>query len=347
MTPPQIRVALVGYGFAGKVFHAPLIAAVDGLVLDTVVSQRPRDVHADLPGARVAASLDEVCDDATIDLVVIATPNIVHAAQADRALRAGRHVVVDKPFTVTVADAEQVIATAAEHDRLLSVFHNRRWDADFRTTSQLITDGTLGDIVQFESHFDRFRLEVRDRWRERAAPGAGLWYDLGPHLLDQAVLLFGMPIGISADFAIQRIGGVTDDYFHVTLRYERLRVLLHASTLVADNARRFAVHGTGGSFVKHGMDPQEAALKAGLSPRADRWGVDPNPGSLTQIVGGEAISTVIGGLPGAYGAYYEGIRDAIWHGTANPVPAVEALQVMRLVEAGCASANTRSEVLLG
>ena len=342
MTTP-LHVALVGYGFVGKVFHAPLISSVDGLVLHTVVSSNADAVHADFRDARVVSSLDDALADPAIDLIVIATPNLLHAPQAHAALDAGKHVVVDKPFTVTVAEAEAVIAHAERAGRLLSVFHNRRCDADFRTLRHLLADGALGTVTQFESHFDRFRLEVRDRWRERAGPGAGLWFDLGPHLIDQALQLFGPPLGISADIAVQRDGGETADYFHATLRYARLRVILHASTMMAAHDLRYSVHGTLGSFVKHGLDSQEDALKAGRTPGDALWGHDARPGTLTTVDGERTSTRIVAGEVGDYRRYYAGVRDAIRGTALNPVPAGEALAVMKLIELGIESSDARRE----
>ena len=330
MTTP-LQVALVGYGFVGKVFHAPLIAAVDGLALRTVVSSNAGAVHADFPDVHVAPSLDVALTDAAIDLVVIATPNALHAPQAHAALDAGKHVIVDKPFTVTVAEADDVIAHAERVGRVLSVFHNRRYDGDFRTVRHLLADGALGTVTQFESHFDRFRLEVRDRWRERAGPGAGLWYDLGPHLIDQALQLFGTPLGITADIDAQRDGGETADYFHAMLRYARLRVILHASTMMAAHDLRYSVHGTLGSFVKQGLDSQEDALKAGRTPGDALWGHDARPGTLTTVHGEHTSTRIITGEVGDYRRYYAGVRDAIRGNGLNPVPASEALAVMKLI----------------
>ncbi len=339
-----LNVALVGYGFVGKVFHAPLIAATPGLHLHTVVSTRPDDVRADWNGMHVELTLDGALRNDAIDLVVIATPNTLHASQAHAALDAGKHVVVDKPFTVTVQEARDVMDHATRVQRVLSVFHNRRYDSDYVTLGTLIRSGTLGDVTQYESHFDRFRLDVRDRWRERAGPGAGLWYDLGPHLVDQALQLFGAPLGITADIAVQRDGGITDDYFHAVLRYARTRVMLHASTIMAANDLRFSVHGTAGSFVKQGMDSQEDALKAGRTPGDEHWGHDARPGTLTTVAGDALTTRTVDGLPGDYREYYVAARDAIRGTGPNPVPAEQALTVMQLIEAGIESSRRRCEV---
>jgi predicted dehydrogenase len=261
-----IRVALVGYGYAGKTLHAPLLGAVPGLELVVVGSRRADVVHADLPDVRVISDPFEAATTGVADLVVIATPNATHATLATAALEAGKHVVVDKPFVLTPGDARRLSALAVAKGRVLSVFHNRRWDSDFLGARAALAGGTLGDIVHFESHFDRFRPAVRDRARERPEPGGGILYDLGPHLIDQAVELFGLPEGVSAAAATQRTGARIDDWTDIVLDYGRLRVILHASMLVAGGAVRLALHGTKGSWIKRSGDVQEAQLKAWPSP---------------------------------------------------------------------------------
>ncbi|SRR5579859_703500 len=331
----SLNVALVGYGYVGKTFHAPLIAATPGLTLHTIVSSKPDTVRADYPNTKVQADLAAALADPEIDLVVIATPNELHAPQAHQALEASKHVVVDKPFTLTVQEAESVIAHAKSANRLLSVFHNRRWDADFLTLQRLIGEGTLGKVRQFTSHYDRFRPIVRDRWRERDVPGAGTWYDLAPHLIDQALVLFGKPDSLTADIQKQRDGAKAPDYFHAVLRYPDVRVILHSSCLVADSRFRLAVHGTKGSLVKHGLDRQEDALKIGRIPGDAGWGED--DGAVFLTVAGEGDTTRSAPLTldaGDYRRFYMGVRDAIAGTGANPVPGEQALDVMRLIELG-------------
>lgn len=340
----DLNVVLVGYGFAGRIFHAPLIAATEGLNLHTVVSSDAAKVHVDFPNARVVTHLDEALRDSDTDLVVIATPNVLHATQASAALNAGKHVVVDKPFTVTLAEAAAVIADAEKNQRVLSVFQNRRWDADFLTVQRLIADGVLGDIVYFESHFDRYRPLVRDRWRERAGPGNSAWFDLGAHLVDQALLLFGRPETISLDVAAQRDGALTDDYFHALLRYPTHRVVLHASALVASDNRRFTVHGKNGSFTKHGLDSQEAVLTSGRRPGSADWGIDAAPGTITIVEGASRHTALHPGAPGDYRRYYCGVHAAISGLGANPVPASDALAVMQVLELGTESAALGIEI---
>lgn len=342
----EINVALIGYGYAGRVFHAPLIAGVPGLRLHSVASSDPAKVLADHPYVRVVAEAQMAFADPEVDLVVIATPNEFHAPIAHAALIHGKHVVVDKPFTLTVAEAEGLADHARQAGRLLAVFHNRRWDADFLTLRRLISEGRLGEVVQFESHFDRFRPQPRDRWRERAGPGSGLWFDLGPHLADQALCLFGMPDEVEADLARLRQGAETDDYFHVLLRYPRRRVILHGTTLAAAKPLRFAVHGTEGSFIKHGLDAQEDRLKAAGKPDDPGFGADPEPGELT-VMRAEAAETVtVHGEPGNYPQFYAAIRDAIRGDAPNPVPPREATAVMAIIEAAIESAGTGRRISL-
>jgi predicted dehydrogenase len=323
-----IRVALVGYGYAGKTLHAPLLGAVPGLELVVVGSRRADVVHADLPDVRVISDPFEAATTGVADLVVIATPNATHATLATAALEAGKHVVVDKPFVLTPGDARRLSALAVAKGRVLSVFHNRRWDSDFLGARAALAGGTLGDIVHFESHFDRFRPAVRDRARERPEPGGGILYDLGPHLIDQAVELFGLPEGVSAAAATQRTGARIDDWTDIVLDYGRLRVILHASMLVAGGAVRLALHGTKGSWIKRSGDVQEAQLKAGLRPGSAGWGVDSEP---AQFFDG-ATSREVPVPPGDYREYYRALLDAILGRGENPVTPAQAVASTSLLE---------------
>ncbi|HZV37818.1 MAG TPA: oxidoreductase [Pseudoxanthomonas sp.] len=339
-----IRIALIGYGYAGKTFHAPLIASVPGLQLARVVSSRPGDVHADLPDAEVVADPLQAIGRDDVDLVVIAAPNAQHAPLAAAALRAGKHVVVDKPFTLTLAEARELRAAAKQNGRLLSVFHNRRWDSDFLGVKQAIDSGRIGEVVHFESHIDRFRPQVRARWRESAQPGAGIWFDLGPHLIDQALQLFGLPQSVQAGLAALRPGALSDDWSHVVLSYEKRRVVLHASMLVAGGSVRFIAHGTLGSVVKPRIDRQEAQLLAGMKPGDAGWGEDDD---MLLLYPGDAPMEALPCPRGDQRLYYAGIRDAI-HGLAiPPVTDAQALAVMAVLEAGTESARTARVIELG
>lgn len=341
----DLDVALLGYGLAGSVFHAPLIAATPGLRLHTVASRDPHKVAQRHPHARVVADPAQAFADPAVDLVVIATPNDTHAPLAIAALAAGKHVVVDKPFALGSAEAEAMIAAADAAGRVLGVFHNRRWDADFLALRDLLQAGALGEVVELHSHFDRFRPQVPDRWRDREGPGNGLWYDLGPHLVDQVLQLFGPPLAVSADLVRQRDGARAVDYFHVQLRYRRLRAILHAGALVPGHGLRFAVHGSGGSWLKQGLDPQEEALRGGAVPGGADWGRDPRPGVLLQVQSdGRVCEVPSPAPPGDYRAYYAHLRDAINTGGEPPASAHDALVVTRVIEAGLLSNEQRREV---
>ncbi len=346
-----VRVALVGYGNAGRIFHAPLISGVPGLVLHGIVSSKPEAVAQDWPKVPVVATPQQAFADPDVDLVVIATSNGSHHPLAKEALLAGKHVVVDKPFTVTLAQAEDLLAVARAQGRVLTVFQNRRWDADFLALRQVLASGQLGRIVHFESHFDRYRPDVLNRWRDDDLPGSGLWFDLGAHLVDQALQLFGCPDDLLLDLAQQRDGARTNDYFHVQLRYgsraPALRVILHGSALVPALGPRFAVHGTLGSFVKYGLDTQEDALKAGGRPRLDTpadWGRDPLVGEVVRHVDGQPKAEAAPDLAGNYLAFYAQLLVHL-HGQAPvPVTATEAHQVMALLSRGEISARQGQRV---
>jgi predicted dehydrogenase len=336
-----LRVGLIGYGFSGKTFHAPLINAVEGLDLQAVASRKGDLVRADLPGVAVENDPARLIARDDLNLVVIATPNDTHAPLARAAIMAGKHVVIDKPLTLDIREARDLIALANQQGVLLSVFHNRRWDSDFLTVRRAIEDGVAGTVSHFESHFDRFRPEVRDRWRERNGPGSGIWFDLGPHLVDQALLLFGLPDYVHVDLAAQRHGAHTDDWVNATLSYGARRVVLHAGSLVAGGTNRFTVHGDAGSIVKRLADQQEAQLLSGMRPGAPAWGTDDDRLACFDTAGEE---THIAATPGDQRQYYVGIRDMLANGAASPVRPVEALAVMAIIVAGSESARARAAV---
>ncbi|TXN05034.1 oxidoreductase [Methylobacterium sp. WL64] len=338
-----IRVGLIGYGYAGKTFHAPLIRAVPALDLRLVASRDKAKVQADLPGMRVIADPGAVAASDSVDLVVIASPNDTHAPLARIALAAGKHVVIDKPFTLDLAEARSLVALARRHGRRLSVFHNRRWDSDFLSVRTAIADGVIGKVRHFESHFDRFRPGVRDRWREGAGPGSGIWYDLGPHLVDQALQLFGLPDRVTANLARLRKGALSDDWAHVVLDYPDVRVVLHASMVVAGGSPRFVVHGEGGSLVKQHLDGQEQQLLAGMAPGAPGWGQDSDG---IAVHDGRGSVRRLPALAGDQRRFYQDVAHGISRGAVDHTPALEALQVMACIDAALTSARTGTTVAL-
>ncbi len=326
-----IRVALIGYGYVGKTFHAPLIQSVPGLQLAVVGSSQPEKVWSDFPEVLVEADPEAAATHPDVDLVVIASPNDSHVPLSLAALHAGKHLVVDKPFTITLAEAHQIAALAEKQQRLLSVFQNRRWDTEFLGAKAIIESGCLGEVLHFESHIDRYRPVVRKRWREQEGPGAGLWYDLGPHLADEAMQLFGLPQKIHATLLNQRSGAEVDDWFHVQFDYGRLRVILHASNMVAGGVPHLAIHGTKGSWLKYSADVQEGQLRDGMKPGEAGWGVDPRPGVFYNGIDGTTAEVP---LPqGDQRQYYSGIRDALRGQGPNPVPPAQAIAVMAVLEA--------------
>ncbi|MCJ2100197.1 oxidoreductase [Methylobacterium sp. E-046] len=336
-----IRVGLIGYGYSGRTFHAPLIRAVAGLELRVVGSRDPARVEADLPGVAVVADPFAAATSAAIDLVVIASPNDSHAPLAQAALAAGKHVVVDKPLTLDLAEARALRAAARSRSRLLAVFHNRRWDSDFLTVRRAIAAGVIGPVRHCESRFDRFRPRIRDRWREGGGPGSGIWYDLGPHLVDQALLLFGLPDRVTASLARLRPGARSDDWAHVVLAYPGLRVVLQASMLVAGGSPRFVVHGESGSLIKHRADRQEEQLLAGLVPGASGWGADPDG---LEIHDGTGTVTRAPAVAGDQRLFYQGVAETLLRGPVDEAAALQAVRVMACLEAAVTSARAGTSV---
>ena len=344
--PAPLGVALVGFGYAGRTIHAPLLTSTPGLVLRAVVSRNPFGVRDEHPDVRVTSSLDETCRSLDVDVVVIAAPNDLHAPLAHAALDAGKHVVIDKPFAVTLSETDSLIAHAAAAGLKITAFQNRRWDADFLTLSRLLREGALGEIAQFESRFDRFRPLVRDRWREKPGLGAGAWFDLGPHLLDQALLLFGPPRSVFADIFAQRRQAEADDYFHVLLKYDRLRVVLRSSALTSGRGLRFEIHGDTGGYVKWGFDQQEAQLKQGMRPGQQNWGEDPSLGMLSRTDGDVTLETETANERGDYTSFYRSFADAILHDRDPPVTVAQIRRVSAVIERCLESAAQRRELEL-
>jgi predicted dehydrogenase len=335
LAPDPIRVGLIGFGFVSKTFHVPLLQATVGYKITAVSSSRPADVSAALPDAEVVSDPKALATHPDIDLVVIASPNETHAPLAEIAMRAGRNVVVDKPFTITVEQARHLAAVAKEKKVLLSVFQNRRWDSDFLTIDDAIRRDLVGRIVLFESRIDRYRPDVRHRWREIPGPGAGLLYDLGPHLIDQTLLLFGIPDSVQGTLAKQRRGARTDDFFQLALRYGEMIAVLGAGSLVSGGSARFAVHGDRASIVKQKPDVEEDQLRAGMLPGADDWGLDPDDAVVYNGITGDtrALKTTRGDQRG----YYVALREALQKRAPNPVPPEQGATVMAIIEAALKS----------
>ncbi|MDM5340949.1 oxidoreductase [Fictibacillus enclensis] len=344
----KIKVGLVGFGFSGATFHAPLISVLEEFKIEKVVSSNKEKVQQYFSEVEVVNNLEEVLEDETIDLVVITTPSGLHYEMAKQSLKGGKHVILEKPMVVEVWEAEELIQIAEEKNLLLSVYHNRRWDNDYLTVKKLIGDGVLGEVNTYQVHYDRYRPEVRDRWREKQGPGSGVLYDLGSHLIDQALDLFGSPQFILADVLAQRENAETDDYFHIILGYEKLRVILHSGSMITSQGPRFQVHGSKGSFIKYGLDGQEAALKEGKKPINHSWGADDprNYGMLVTMDGEKEKQETIETLQGSYTTYYKKIAESIFEGKIAPVTAHEGLLVIKIIEAALKSSREKKAILL-
>jgi scyllo-inositol 2-dehydrogenase (NADP+) len=341
----EVGVAVVGFGLAGRVFHAPFVSAVPGLKLEAIVQRKGDEAGKAYPKARTLRSFEDALRDAAIQLIVVATPNETHFPFAKQALQAGKHVVVDKPFAATSAQAKELWQLAWEKGVVLAPFHNRRWDGDFLTVVDLLEKNAVGRLVTFESHFDRFRpLPRENTWKEGADPANGLLFDLGPHLVDQALALFGAPIGITASVRKDRDTTQIEDAFDITLEYPRLRAHCRSSMLACDAAPRFLLHGTGGSFKKYGLDPQEPALVGGakvprlgetgdgvwLQETEEHWGtltVAPNAAEPAALVRSKVKTE-----PGDYRLYYSNVRDAINGAAELAVKPEDGYRVVKLLE---------------
>ncbi|OXS61552.1 scyllo-inositol 2-dehydrogenase (NADP+) [Bacillus sp. V-88] len=337
-----IKVGLAGYGFSGQSFHRPLLSHLEEFHIEAVLSSNEEKVLKDIEGATVVSTLDDLLKK-DIELVVITTPNHLHYSMIKKSLLSGKHVIVEKPFVTNSKDGEELLALAKEKGLHLSVFHNRRWDADFLTIQQLLKEESLGPIYTYEAHFDRFRPAIKDRWKENKIEGAGVLYDLGSHLLDQALTLFGKPKWVQADVFPQRNPEKAEDYFLIILGYDVMRVQLYSRSIVLDPGPRYQVHGLKGSFVKHGMDRQEDDLKAGKNPVSEEWGMEgeENWGLLTTISGEEVTSEVIPSEKGDYTQFYLGVYGAVRENAPLPVDPQDALDVITLIEACKKSAESR------
>jgi predicted dehydrogenase len=338
----EIGVAVIGFGLAGQVFHAPFVSAVPGLRLEAIVQRKGDEAAKAYPSARILRSVEEALGDAAVQLVVVGTPNETHFALAKQALLAGKHVVIDKPFAATSAEAEELKGLAEKQGVVLAPFHNRRWDGDFLTVRKLLAEQAVGRLVTYESHFDRFRpLPRENTWKEGANLANGLLMDLGPHLVDQALALFGAPVGITASVRKDRDRTEIEDAFDITLEYPRLRAHCRSSMLAADAAPRFLMHGTKGSFKKFGLDPQESALVGGAKvPRVGEgeWLAEPESawGTLTvaPVLADPAtlVRTKVKTELGDYRGYYANVRDAI-NGVAKlAVTPEDGYRTVRLLE---------------
>lgn len=334
-----IKTGLIGFGIAGQVFHAPVIKAVPGLTLSKVRSHKVEQLEIlakKYAEATPVATVAEILNDEAIELVVIATSNDMHFPLTKEALLAGKHVVVEKPFTNTSAEADELIALAKAQGKLLTVHHNARWNSDYLTVKRVIQEERVGKLVSFEARYDRFRNTLKENaWREENLPGSGILYDLGAHLIDQSLQLFGFPTAINADLRMQREGAKAVDDFELILHYPELKVSLKGSMLVKEPTPRYNLFGRQGNFTKYGIDPQEGMLRAGYLPHLiEDWGKeDPTIYGKLNILQGESdYITHIESERGNYPAFYSNVAQAIRGEAPLAVTATQARNVIRLIE---------------
>ncbi|MDX9800537.1 MAG: oxidoreductase [Spirochaetia bacterium] len=334
-----IGVGLIGFGMAGRVFHAPVIACVPELKLAKIVTGKTEAASlaaSKYPDTEVVSDYKKLFEDDQISLIVVATPNTSHAKLASEALEAGKHVVVEKPFTVTSSDADDLIRLAEKRKRILTVHQNRRWDSDFQTVKKVIENKLIGNIAEYEAHYDRFRNRIKENaWREVNQPGSGMVYDLGSHLIDQALSLFGLPESVTADIRTQRRGGPVDDAFEIILHYKGLKVTLKSGMLVREPLPRYIILGDKGSFVKYGTDVQEEALKMGKSPADDEnWGSEPESiwGVLNTEIEGLNFRGKIESIKGDYRKFYKNTADSVSGRESPVVSAQDGRNTIRIIE---------------
>lgn len=347
----NINVGLIGFGMAGRIFHAPFIHNIPGLRLRKIRANRKESVELAqqrYPDAEVVSHEADILQDSSIDLVVVATANPTHFGLAKAALEAGKHVLVDKPFTIRSAEADELINLAKDAGKVLTVYQNRRWDSDFKTVQKVLEQGLLGELVEYEAHFDRFRNEIKpDTWKEEDLPGGGILYDLGSHLIDQALCLFGEPKEVYADVRTQRQHSQVADYFEVVLQFQKVKAILKASMLVRENGPHFILHGTEGSFVKYGMDVQEDALKAGQLPHNTlNWGIEPEQqwGTLNTNVKGLHFKGKLQSKTGDYTGLYQNVYQAILGQEELEVKPQQARNTIRVIELAMQSSREKRSI---
>ncbi|WP_046371260.1 oxidoreductase [Flavihumibacter petaseus] len=335
----SVKTGLIGFGMAGRVFHAPFVNSHNGLELIRISTSNPEAAALATslyPKTVIVPDAQAIINDPDIELVIVATPNTSHVPLAKAAMEAGKHVILEKPFTITSADAEELINVSEATGRLLTVHHNRRFDGDFATVKKLLASGMLGRVAELKINYDRFRPELRPHaWREEDLPGSGILYDLGAHLIDQALHLFGWPRTLHAEALIQRPGGKVDDRFEIILQYDGVRVALSSGMLIRQPGPHFVIHGDKGTFVKYGMDPQENALKAGYTPQtmAD-WGKDPESawGKINTTWQGMNLQASVETETGRYQDFFKNVAEAIRGEAALQVLPQQARDTIRIIE---------------
>lgn len=345
----KIKTALLSYGMSGKVFHAPFLELHPGFELLGSWERSKKLIQEEYPEVKSFPSLESILEDKSIDLVIVNTPVATHFEYAKKVLLAGKHAIVEKAFTTTIAEAQELAALAKEKNLKLSVFQNRRWDSDFKTVKKIVEDKMLGDIVEAEFHFDRYNPVLSPKQhKETANSGAGILKDLGPHIIDQALYLFGLPNAVFADIRITREGSLVDDYIDILLYYSDFRVRLKASFFVRELNPSYVIHGKKGSFLKPRGDVQEDELKLGKKPNFDTWGKEPKSieGTLHTESEGKIIYEKVPTLRGNYYDFFDGVYKSITYNTLEPVTAQDGVNVMQIIEAAIHSSEQKKAIYL-
>jgi len=338
----KIKTGLIGYGLSGRVFHAPFLFTHPGFELKKIVERKKEDSLLVYPDISIVKDYKELLDDRELDLIVVGVPNRFHYGMVKDSLEAGKHVVVEKPFTPTSEEAGKLIQLAKEVDRKIFVYQNRRWDGDFLTIKKILEQKDLGKILEYEAHFDRFTPDTDcDSWRDQPRAGSGILFDLGSHLIDQAIQLFGYPKYVFADIKSMRETSLVDDYFDLHLFYEKMKVILKAGMFVKETGPRYIIHGTLGSFVKYEIDPQEETLKKGTMPQGEDWGKEQPEfyGLLNTTIDEQPFFGKIETEPGNYHGFYDNVYDVIINGAPQEVKPIEAKNIIRIIELAFESAD--------
>jgi len=344
-----IRTGICSYGMSGKLFHAPFIHAHPGYELSAIVERHNHDSKERYPEAKLYRSVEELCADTSLQLIVVNTPTHLHYEQAKLVLQSGKHLVIEKPFAVTVKEAEALTALAEKNKLFISVYQNRRYDGDYRAVKEILQQGLLGELREVEIRYDRYRPTFGGKpHKEGDMPGAGIIYDLSPHLVDQAIQLFGFPDAVFADVWKMRDDVTAPDYFEILFYYNKLRVRLKATCVARESTYAYTLHGMKGSFLQQRSDMQEQQLLAGVKPSLESWCTAPSApdGLLHTEINGEAVRKETTSSPGNYMGYYDDVYKALTGQGPNPVPAADGIKNMRIIEAALESMKDGKVVLL-
>lgn len=344
----SIRTAILSYGMSGLVFHGPLLKVNNRFKVLQVWERSKEISKKHFPNVQIARTFDEILNNPDIELVIVNTPDKFHSEMAKRVISAGKHLAIEKPIAQKSAEAEELINLAIKKGVLLTVFQNRRWDGDFLTVQKILREKKLGRLVEFESHYDRYRTEITpNTWKEEADEFGGVLYNLGSHMIDQAYVLFGKPTAVTAHLKIVRTAGVVTDYYDIRLEYDGFSAILKCSYLVKNPGPRYSLYGEYGTFYKHGIDPQEELLKAGNLPDSDEWGTEPidDWGTLVYEKDGEDIEELVETIPGNYSVFYNNLYDAIRKGKELFVKPEETVAVLKIIEA-CVESNRLKKTII-